>query len=348
MRNRICRVLGAILSAVGIVFLLLGATLLNLVPLSGGFAERSFNAALIGLAAFSLGFGLTLRQAKQEGRRARTALAYGLVLPGMVGWVLFATTIYALQDDLMFSPRSLSLDRAAAVKQQYPRAEEVYIQVGTDMLHGWFLPASSSAQAPLVLLFYGQGGEASRYFPMAEKIPEASWAFINYRGYGWSTGAPSQDALFSDAVTIFDYFAQHRLVDKNRIVALAGSLGTGPAVYLAANRPLAAVVLFSPYDAIAGGVAQDLIPFVPTKKLLRNSFDVVKYAQAAQSPVFAVVGDADQVIRPDRSYRLLESWAQEKVQRVVVGGTHYSIYEDSETWEAIRDFLLKQGIINMD
>ena len=70
----------------------------------------------------------------------------------------------------------------------------------------------------------------------------------------------------------------------------------------------------------------------------------MEYAQAAQSPLLAVIGDADQVIKPVRSYTLVENWAHTALQRVVPGGTHYSIYEDDETWEAIRDFLLKLAI----
>lgn len=344
MSKRIYTLLGVSLASLGIVFLLLAATLLTMVPLSSGFTERSAKAAIIGVLASSLGIGLTLRQTKKDRHPTRTSLIFGILLPGIVGWLIFATIIYALQDDLLFSPRTLSLDRATTVSQQFPQAQEVYIKSDAATLHGWFLPASNSKPAPLIILFYGQGGEASRYLRMAEKIPEASWAFINYRGYGWSTGTPSQDAIFSDGVTIYDHFAQHPLVDEGRIIALAGSLGTGPAVYLAANRPLAAVLLFSPYDSIAGGVAQDLIPFVPTKVLLRNSFNVMEYAQAAQSPLLAVIGDADQVIKPVRSYTLVENWAHTALQRVVPGGTHYSIYEDDETWEAIRDFLLKLAI----
>ena len=67
--------------------------------------------------------------------------------------------------------------------------------MGEHTLHGWLLPAAlADAPTPLILVFYGQGGEASRYLTLAERVPEAAWAFVNYRGYGWSTGFPSERA----------------------------------------------------------------------------------------------------------------------------------------------------------
>ena len=207
MSKRIYTLLGVSLASLGIVFLLLAATLLTMVPLSSGFTERSAKAAIIGVLAFSLGIGLTLRQTKKDRHPTRTSLIFGILLPGIVGWLIFATIIYALQDDLLFSPRTL-LDRATTVSQQFPQAQEVYIKSDAATLHGWFLPASNSKPAPLIILFYGREEKASRY-SVWQKNPRSFWAFINYRGYGWSTGTPSQDAIFSDGVTIYDHFAQH-------------------------------------------------------------------------------------------------------------------------------------------
>src|SRR5690606_9968681 len=132
------------------------------------------------------------------------------------------------------------------------------------VLRGWLLPPVTWAQptesptrAPLVLVFTGQGGEASRYFELARWLPELAWAFVNYRGYGASNGSPSDVALFDDATTVFDSLTSRPDIDPDQVVALGGSLGTGVATYLAGHRPLAAVVLFSPYDSIGAGVARD-------------------------------------------------------------------------------------------
>jgi pimeloyl-ACP methyl ester carboxylesterase len=210
---------------------------------------------------------------------------------------------------------------------------------------GYCPPSTGVKPAPLILLFYGQGGEASRYLTLAERVPEAAWAFVNYRGYGWSTGFPSERAFFTDAVAVYDYFYTHPLVDADRIVALGGSLGTGVAAYLAAQRALRGVVLFSPYDSISGGVARDLIPLLPTSWLMHNHFHAAQFARNASAPALAVIGEADAVIRPERSLALMEAWAQPAQTFVIPDGTHYSIYDEEASWNAVRAFLADLGII---
>jgi pimeloyl-ACP methyl ester carboxylesterase len=68
-----------------------------------------------------------------------------------------------------------------------------------------------------------------------------SFALFNYRGYGKSEGEPSESALFRDALEIYDLIAARSAVDKQRIVAMGRSLGSGVAAFLASQRPVAAV-----------------------------------------------------------------------------------------------------------
>src|SRR5690625_869960 len=123
------------------------------------------------------------------------------VLAGLApGWLSFGALVYSVQDRLVFSPRGLSLSLLERIAAQYPYAEEIEL-VAADgtVLRGWFLPPIQMTPAderdgghgnygdfspkpvPLVLVFAGQGGEASRYFDLAERLPDMAWAFINYR-----------------------------------------------------------------------------------------------------------------------------------------------------------------------
>ena len=66
----------------------------------------------------------------------------------------------------------------------------------------------------------------------AEKFDGWSLALINYRGYGLSEGKPGEKNLCNDALVVYDYFVKRTDVDKNRIVAMGRSLGTGlPSTY---------------------------------------------------------------------------------------------------------------------
>lgn len=348
------------LTAAAVFVLLWGDTFHRLTALDSDMAEWATPTLLIGAAGFVVGALLNFRASRLEGRRGVAGrFAVNLAASVILGWIGFATVIYAIQDDLVFSPSVLTEARLQAIAVEYPHAEPVEI-IARDgaVLRGWLVPprgavddedvnvtesADKSARTdgtpPLILVFTGQGGEASRYFVLTGQVPEAAWAFVNYRGYGASDGTPSDKAIFDDATVIYDYFTSRPDVDADYVFALGGSMGTGVATYLASQRPLAGVVLFSPYDRIGGGVTQDLMPWLPTGLLFRTRFDAATYAPDVQAPVLAIVGSEDKVILPARSEALLRRWGGETELLVIEGGDHYTIYGKDEAWEAVRRFI---------
>lgn len=325
-----------LLIMVGITALLFAQVFGNLVPLSKGFLQRKSFSLHFGWIFITSGIVLYCLLSPFQIRR----FLFVILGTAIGAWLCFGALIYGFQDTLLFSPRGLSEARRLRILEQYSHIEEITISTENDVvLHGWLIYATTSKPAPLILVFAGQGGEASRYLELSQKIPQCSWAFINYRGYGLSEGQPTEGALFQDAEVIFDYFTRHAAVDHERIFAFGGSLGTGVAVYLAAQRPLAGVILFSPYDKIGGGVAQDLIPLLPTRLLITNSFHVVPYASHAQAPALAIIGENDKVICPERSYQLMKHWSRSHELFLVPEGDHYSIYNDDQSWQAVSSFI---------
>ena len=148
----------------------------------------------------------------------------GLAL--VAAWLGLNVLVFVYQDQLLFSPRSLSEARRARVAVEYPLAEELYVP-GADgnVLHGWVIPGEVE-KAPLILVFPGQGSEVSRYLDLSRQVPEFSWAFFNYRGYGLSEGIPSERGLFTDAVALYDWLVAEGYADPGKVFALGGSLGT--------------------------------------------------------------------------------------------------------------------------
>ena len=207
------------------------------------------------------------------------------------------------------------------------------------VLQGWLLKRAVTEPGPLVILFYGQAGEASRYVDMADRLQRWSTAIVNYRGYGLSEGKPSAERLLNDALTVFDLLSQREDVNAERIVTMGGSLGSGIALYTAAKRPAAGVVVFSPYDTIVGGVTKDLVPLLPTEYIFRQDFDIAAEAAAVQVPVWAVIGMQDTVIRPERSEAILGTIPSTVYVQRIEDGDHYSIYDDDNVWVNLNAFL---------
>jgi pimeloyl-ACP methyl ester carboxylesterase len=157
-------------------------------------------------------------------------------------------------------------------------------------------------------------------------FPDSAIYLLHYRGYGGSSGKPSEEALFNDALTLFDeVHAQHPDVD-----VVGRSLGSGVAVYLASQRPIARLVLVTPYDSLQElGVRQ--FPYLPVRWLLRDKFESWRFAPRVTAPTLLIAADHDEII-PRESTELLRSRFKPGVASLVVlpGTDHNTISSNPE------------------
>ena len=146
---------------------------------------------------------------------------------------------------------------------------------------------------PNALLYFGGNAEDAAY-----QLPELSAAFpdhaiylMHYRGYGGSSGSPSESALFADALALFD----HARSAHQNIVVVGRSLGSGVAVHLASARPVARLVLVTPYDSLQD-LAVRQFPFFPVRWMLRDKFESWKYAEQVSAPTLLIAAEHDEII----------------------------------------------------
>ena len=156
--------------------------------------------------------------------------------------------VYLAQDALIFYRQPRGEARRADIARRFPGVQEIFLRTedGTK-LHAWHVGASG----PLVLYFGGNAEEVSWMIEGSASAHGVAWLLMDYRGYGASEGAPSERALVADAKTLYDNAAKLPGVDPKRIYAFGRSLGSGVAVALAAQRPLAGVILATPFDSLA-------------------------------------------------------------------------------------------------
>jgi pimeloyl-ACP methyl ester carboxylesterase len=187
------------------------------------------------------------------------------------------------------------------------------------------------------VIYFG-GNAEDVYYNAADfhrHLPGTSVYLVNYRGYGGSTGSPSEAALFADALQLFDLLNQRH----GRVSVIGRSLGSGVATYLAAERPVDRVVLITPQDS-AAAIAKRLYPVYPVDWMLKDRYDSVVKAPRITAPVQVVIGADDRIIPPEHSERLLQAFAHQPVEKVVIEGAgHNDISGVDAYWQAIAAFL---------
>ena len=252
----------------------------------------------------------------------------------------FPLLIYFLQERLIFFPQPLAEDPVKA--NPGAAIEEVTVQAGDGVrLRGWLVHASPArTPAPILIYFGGNAEEVSWLAATAGRYAGWSLLLLNYRGYGRSEGKPGEAALFADALQIYDYAL--RRAAGARVALMGRSLGSGVAVYLAAQRPVAGVILVSPYDSIES-VAQAIYPYLPIGLMLRHRFDSIARAPRIAAPLLCLVASADRVIPRRHSERLYAAWGGPRQWREIGPAEHDSIADTADYWRAIAAFLARLG-----
>ena len=125
---------------------------------------------------------------------------------------------------------------------------------------------------------------------------------LSYRGYGGSTGKPTEAGLIEDARAAYAYAAERY---PGRIVLWGESLGTGVAVALAAEKPVTHLILDAPFTSAVDVAARDLYRFLPVRLLMKDQFRSDRRIKHVKAPVLILHGEADDIMPIRYGERLL-------------------------------------------
>ncbi len=229
-----------------------------------------------------------------------TAFKWTLIL-AIAGYAVLVALLYLTQRSLLYFPDKT---RTRPADAGLPQAEEVLLQ-SADGEHviAWHVPPRDGK--PVIIYFQGNGGglnlRAQRFGRLT--ADGTGLLALSYRGYGGSSGSPTEAGLIRDAEAAYGFAAAH--YGSGRIVLWGESLGTGVAVALAAQKPVARVVLESPYTSIAD-VAASIYWFMPVRWLMKDTFRSDERIAKVGAPVLVVHGVLDTIIPTGFGERLYE------------------------------------------
>jgi uncharacterized protein len=252
--------------------------------------------------------------------------------------------LFFLQDRIIFLGPGITEERLLKIRENYPDVEEVYSETHDNyLLHGWLVhnDRHSENPSPLLIYFGGNTEEVSYLLEMIHNFPNWKILLVNYRGFGISEGSAGEEELLADALLLYDEFSKRSDIDPGAISVMGRSLGSAAAIYLSANRELAASVLVSPFVSIKE-VARNVFPFIPVRLLLKYSFDMLPHAGNAENPMLTVVGSNDNLIPMRHSIELFGAWVGKKELMVIEKAGHNDLGVFSSYWSGIRRFLEQQ------
>lgn len=250
----------------------------------------------------------------------------GALVAAVLAYAAVCTLVWSRQRGLVYFGEATRVD-AASTDFALARDDGA-------VLRGWV----ANPGARDVLLYFG--GNAEQVHGMHE--PLRAWApgraayLVAYRGYGASDGEPSQDALLADALALYDEAARRH--PGARIAAMGRSLGSGVAAYVAAHRPVDRLVLVTPYDSLVA-VAGAHYPWLPTGWLVTERYESDRWLRGYGRPVMVIRADADRVIPPENTDRLLAVLGEPPQVITLRGAGHDDPLSTAAEGEALAGFL---------
>ena len=187
------------------------------------------------------------------------------------------------------------------------------------------------------VLYFGGNAEAvsQSVHDYANDYADYCLYFVEYRGYGNSTGTPSEKGLYADALHIYDQLKQKH----DNITIIGRSLGTGVATHLASNRAIDKLVLITPYDSIEN-IARDRYPFFPISILLKDKHDSITRVKNIKAKTLIFTAENDATIPANRSAPMIEAFptAQASVTHIL-NVDHNSILQHPTYHQTLQHFL---------
>lgn len=220
----------------------------------------------------------------------------------------------------------------------------IWLETRFGRTEAWLLPGEgdSRGRRPAVLFFHGNGEIIDTLPGEMEGFRELgiSVLLVEYPGYGRSEGNPSEASITAAALAAYDAVIRRDDVDPGRIIAFGRSLGGGPACALSRQRPLAALILQSPFTSTRAFTLRFLLPGF----LMRDVYDNRAALAAFPGPVLILHGRYDDIVPFSHGVELAR--VARKADFVPLDCAHNDCPPDwREFRRIVADFLRAHGVI---
>lgn len=218
--------------------------------------------------------------------------------------------VYYPVREIMFTPANVNL-----------AYEEVFCTTADgERIAAWFVPAKDARGT--LLMCHGNGGNNGDRIYAIEFFHNLGLnVFIfDYRGYGLSTGKPSEDGTYKDALAAWKYLVEDQEIPADSIVIHGRSLGGAVAAWLARLETPAGLIIESTFTSIPD-IGRRLYPFLPIRLLSRYSYDTLAIIGEINCPVLVAHSRDDEMIPFKHGQKLFDA-AQDPKFFFTLTGSH--------------------------
>ncbi len=271
-----------------------------------------------------------------DSRMTRTLLQYGVTLA--VGLLLLKAVVWLLESRMAFFP--LRGEQTTPGQRGIPYRDLTLTTGDGETIHGWMLEHPTPRAH--ILYWHGNGGNLSIWLEPLVEIHRQGFTVsaIDYRGYGRSTGRPSEQGLYRDTDALLDHVGASGRRSGLPVIYWGRSLGGAAAAYATTVAAPDGLILESTFPHV-----QSLLRREPVMAVLglftSYRFPVAEFLRQYRGPTLVLHGSRDRVVPHRLGVRLFERIEAEKRMVTIPGAGHNDNHPaaESDYWAPVLEFL---------
>jgi len=260
-------------------------------------------------------------------------MLWNFLISVAIAYAAVTALVYLFQSRLVFYPE-VGREMVVSPQTYGLKFEPADIRTADgETLSAWWVPADEPRGT--MLFFHGNAGNISHrldYLLLFNRL-RFNTLIVDYRGYGKSTGSPSEEGTYRDAEAAWDYLRAARSVQPQNLVIVGESLGGGVASWLAVKVGPRAIVLLSTFTSVNDLGAQ-IYWFLPVRLISRLGYDNAENLKRVKAPVFIAHSRDDNVIPFSHGKSLFDGAAEPKTFLEMHGGHNDGFIFTRPEWGA--------------
>lgn len=268
-------------------------------------------------------------------------IAGSVLRVAVVSYVGLALFMFFRQSKYLYFPsRELGVTPATT---RLPYEDMTVKTADGETVHGWFVPAPASRGT--VLFCHGNAGNIGSRLDGIWRFHDLGLdvCIFDYRGYGRSTGKPSEEGTYRDVDAVWTWLMAAKKIPPGRVVVFGESLGGAVAAWVAEQKGPGAVILESTFTSVPDMAAR-LYPFLPARWLCRIHYPTLERMARIRCPVLVAHSPDDELIPFSHGRKLFEAAREPKVFLALKGSHNMGREETGRAYDEALDAFITRFV----
>jgi len=262
------------------------------------------------------------------------------LLPILIIFILAVIIFYQqLENSIIFYPDKALDDRPSNWDLCYKDIQ--FLTPDGQKLHGWFFPVSG--KSPVLLFCHGNAGNISHRIENIKFLVkrDISVFIFDYKGYGQSSGRPSEKGIYIDGIAAYDYLTKIEKISPDRIAIFGRSIGGAVAIEIALQRKARCLIIESTFTSTKD-MAKTIFPFFIVSPFLPHHYNNILKIVGVTIPKLIIHGEDDNIVPFSMGNKLFAQATEPKLFLPIHGAGHNDTYVvgGEDYFEAIVNFIL--------